>query len=83
MAQKLTKGNYLIEYQDLGSGRNYRGDTFSLEETRMSDRIQYSTESLTLYKVANGNTELAEIDDAAFASGTTTGDEHADQLAQQ
>jgi hypothetical protein len=83
VAQKLTKGNYLIEYQDLGSGRNYRGDTFSLEETRMSDRIQYSTESLTLYKVANGNTELAEIDDAEFASGTTAGDDLAGQLAQQ
>lgn len=83
VAQKLTKGNYLIEYQDLNSGRNYRGDAFSLEETRMSDRIQYSTESLTLYKVANGNTELAEIDDAEFAAGALSGDENTDQLARQ
>ena len=83
VAQKLTKGNYLIEYQDLNSGRNYRGDAFSLEETRMSDRIQYSTESLTLYKVANGNTELAEIDDAEFAAGASSGDENTDQLARQ
>jgi hypothetical protein len=83
VAQKLTKGNYLIEYQDLSSGRIYRGDAFLLEENQLSDRIQYSKESLTLYKVANGNTEMAEIDDADFDSGTSTGDDLAAQFAKQ
>jgi hypothetical protein len=83
VAQKLTKGNYVIEYQDLSTGRNYRGDTFLLDETRVADGIQYSMESLTLYKVANGNTQLNEIDDAEFAAGAAVGDDSVQQLAHQ
>jgi hypothetical protein len=69
-AAKLTKGNYRIEYEDLSTGRKYRGDVFEAEEIAMPDRIEYSNDSLTLYKVRDGNTNLAEINDADFDGGT-------------
>ena len=74
-ASKLTKGNYELRYQDLGSGRTYRGDPFELEEIPIPGGTRYTEESLTLYKVLNGNTELAEIDDADFASGIDLADD--------
>jgi hypothetical protein len=82
-AAKLTKGNYRIEYKDLSTGRSYRGDVFEAQEIPMPGRVEYSDDSLTLYKVRDGNTNLAEIDDADFDVGTNDSVDVADQVVRQ
>jgi hypothetical protein len=82
-AAKLTKGNYRIEYEDLSTGRKYRGDVFEAQEITLPDRIEYSNDSLTLYKVQNGNANLAEIDDAEFNDGTNSDVDAGEQSVRQ
>jgi hypothetical protein len=82
-ATKLTKGNYRIEYEDLSTGRKYRGDVFEAQEIARADRIEYSNDSLTLYKVRDGNTNFAEIDDAEFDAGTNDDVDMANQSGSQ
>jgi hypothetical protein len=82
-ATKLTKGNYRIEYEDLSTGRKYRGESFEAQEIRVPGGIQYSQDSLTLYKVRDGNTNLAEIDDADFDAGTSDAVDTGEQLARR
>ena len=82
-AKNLTKGAYRIEYEDLSTGQKYRGDSFEAEEIPMQGGVQFSEDSLTLYKVRDGNTNLAEIDDAEFDSDTDEDFYHSDRLVQQ
>lgn len=51
----VTAGTYDVRYQDLNTGGRSRSEQFSLEETPTYQGTQYSTMTLTLYKVRNGN----------------------------
>lgn len=51
----VTAGTYDVRYQDLNTGGRSRSEQFSLEETPTYEGTQYSTITLTLYKVRNGN----------------------------
>ncbi len=52
---KVTPGRYDIRYMDLDSGSLSRSESFDADEHLTYDGIEYSTHTLTLYKVANGN----------------------------
>lgn len=82
-AKNLTKGAYRIEYEDLTTGQKYRGDPFDAQEIPIQGGVQFSENSLTLYKVRDGNTNLTEIDDAQFDSYTDEDFDHSDQLVRQ
>jgi DnaJ domain len=82
-AKNLTKGSYRIEYEDLSTGRKYRGDPFEAEEIPMPGGVRFSEDSLTLYKVRDGNTNLAEIDDATFDADTAEESDTSEQLVRQ
>lgn len=65
-AKQLTPGKYEVRYREL-----YENDTpsygsksepFSLEQRQTQAGTEYSTFSLTLYKVQNGNTRTERID---------------------
>jgi hypothetical protein len=51
----VTPGTYDVRYQDLNTGGRSRSEQFSLEESPTYQGTQYSTMTLTLYKVRNGN----------------------------
>ncbi len=51
----ITAGSYDIRYQDLLNGTLLRSESFSLEEIPMQGKTQYSTVTMTLYKVPYGN----------------------------
>lgn len=51
----VTPGTYDIRYQDLTTGGRSRSEPFTLEEISTYDGTQFSTITMTLYKVRNGN----------------------------
>lgn len=51
----VTPGTYDIRYQDLHTGGRTRSEQFLLEEIPTYQGTQYSTMTLSLYKVRNGN----------------------------
>lgn len=53
--KSLEQGPYDVRYQDLHSGGRSRSEAMTLTETASSVGIEYSTITLTLYKVRNGN----------------------------
>lgn len=59
-------GNYDIRYLDRWSGAMSRSESFELEEIDTGNGIQYSTITMTLYKVANGNMQTYAIDAKDF-----------------
>jgi hypothetical protein len=54
-ARKVTAGSYDVRYADLDSGDLLRSQPFTVEQTPIEGGTQYSTITMTLYKVANGN----------------------------
>jgi hypothetical protein len=79
-AKKLTKGNYRIEYEDLSTGRKYRGDPFEAQEIPVTGGVRFSNDSLTLYKVRDGNANMTEIGDTEFDSGDSDDVDSGEQL---
>lgn len=63
---KITSGSYDIRYRDLDSGALSRSEPFSLEETNMDDGVQFSTITMTLYKIKNGNMKTYTISESEF-----------------
>jgi len=51
----ISVGAYDIRYRDLANGTLLRSESFRLEELQSQGGIQYSTITMTLYKVVNGN----------------------------
>ncbi|MGB7399032.1 J domain-containing protein [Castellaniella sp.] len=51
----VTAGTYDVRYRDLNTGGLSRSEQFLLEETPTYQGTQYSSMTLTLYKVRNGN----------------------------
>lgn len=62
----VAAGNYDVRYQDLNSGGRLRSEQFSLEETSTYQGTQYSTMTLTLYKVRNGNMQTYDLAEDEF-----------------
>ena len=63
---KVRAGNYDIRYKDLGNGGLSRSDPFNLEEIRTYDGTQYSTMTMTLYKVKHGNMKTYGLSEDEF-----------------
>jgi hypothetical protein len=62
----LTAGKYDVRYRDLTSGGLSRSEAMTLTETTTSRGTQYSVVTLTLYKVANGNTATYGLSEDEF-----------------
>lgn len=54
-------GTYDVRYQDLDNGGFSKTEKFTLEETPTYSGVQYSTVTLTLYKIQNGNMQIEGI----------------------
>lgn len=63
---KVTRGNYDIRYRDLDSGKLSRSESFEVEERETYDGFEYSSMTLTLYKVSGGNFHTYELDETEF-----------------
>ena len=63
---KVTSGSYDVRYRDLDSGALAKTESFQLQQTPTYDGIQYSTITMTLYKVQNGNMQTYDIPESEF-----------------
>lgn len=63
---KVTANGYDIRYRDLESGKLSRSEAFDVEETRITDGVQFSDITMTLYKVQDGNFQTYELADSEF-----------------
>lgn len=52
---KVRAGQYDLRYLDLATGKILRSESFKVEEHRTETGIEYSSLTMTLYKVQNGN----------------------------
>jgi hypothetical protein len=59
-------GRYDVRYRDLTTGGLSKTEEFILEERATYSGTSYSTLSMTLYKVANGNMTTESIDESEF-----------------
>jgi hypothetical protein len=64
--ENVSPGRYDVRYRDLSSGGYSKTEDFALTETSTYEGTEYSTLSLTLYKVANGNMHIERIDESEF-----------------
>ena len=64
--QGVAPGRYDVRYRDLSSGSLSKTEAFTLSQTQTNQGTEYSTLSLTLYKVVNGNMHTAAIDESQF-----------------
>jgi hypothetical protein len=64
--ERISPGNYDIRYRDLGNGHLSRSEEFQLEEISTYDGIQYSTITMTLYKVQDGNMQTYDLSESEF-----------------
>lgn len=62
----IDAGKYDVRYRDLDSGHLARSEQFELKETRVADGTQYSSMTMTLYKVANGNMQTYDLAESEF-----------------
>jgi hypothetical protein len=65
-AGNLTAGRYDVRYRDLNTGHLSRSEAFTLDEVPTYDGTQYSTVTMTLYKVRNGNMNTYDISETEF-----------------
>jgi len=64
--KNLTAGNYDVRYRDLTSGGLSRSESMRLTESTTYRGTEYSVITLTLYKVANGNTATYGLSEDEF-----------------
>lgn len=57
----VSPGNYEIRYMDLSSGHAAKSTPFRIDERRTAAGIEYSSFTLTLYTVANGNMRMQTL----------------------
>lgn len=62
----LNPGSYDVRYRHLASGGLSRSESMTLTESTTSRGIQYSSFTLTLYKVAHGNAETFSLAEDQF-----------------
>jgi hypothetical protein len=65
-AKSVTAGGYDVRYRDLETGGLSRSEGFTLEEIQTEGGVQYSTMTMTLYKVQNGNMQTFPLAEAEF-----------------
>ena len=63
---KVAQGFYDIRYRDLISGELLKSQGFRLEESREEGGIRYSSITMTLYTVINGNMSTYPISENEF-----------------
>ena len=63
---RVTAGNYDIRYRDQESGGLSRSEAFHVEERRTDRGVQYSTITMTLYKVQDGNLQTYDLAESEF-----------------
>jgi curved DNA-binding protein CbpA len=64
--ENVSAGEYDVRYRDLDTGGLSRSDPFTLEEIETDEGIQYSTMTMTLYKVRNGNMKTFPLAESEF-----------------
>jgi hypothetical protein len=64
--ENVLPGSYDVRYQDLSMGGFSKTEEFNLTETRTISGIEFSTLTLTLYKVQHGNMHTSAIDESDF-----------------
>lgn len=64
--ENVSAGDYELRYRDLDSGALSRTDSFTLEEFKTTEGIQFSKLTLTLYKVSGGNMQIHTISEEEF-----------------
>lgn len=62
----ISPGKYDVRYLDRQSGAISKSEPFQLIETAAGESVQYSTVSMTLYQVANGNMHTQRIPESEF-----------------
>lgn len=62
----VTAGTYDVRYRDLSTGGLFRTEKFTLTEIRDYRGIEYSTITMTLYKVLNGNMHTYQLAEDEF-----------------
>lgn len=62
----VSAGSYDIRYRDLETGGLSRSEEFQVEETRTGNGVQYSTITMTLYKVQGGNFQTYDLAESEF-----------------
>ena len=62
----VTKGYYDIRYKDLDTEQIAKSEPFEVHEIESYDGTQFSTITMTLYKVANGNMQTTNISESEF-----------------
>ncbi|MDO9163636.1 MAG: J domain-containing protein [Methylococcaceae bacterium] len=62
----IRAGNYDIRYRDLSNGGLSRSEAFNLKEISISNGKQFSSITMTLYKVHNGNMQTYELSETEF-----------------
>jgi hypothetical protein len=63
---KVRAGSYDIRYRDLDTGALSRSERFTLEEVQEFDGARYSSVTMTLYKVQNGNMQTYGLSESEF-----------------
>jgi hypothetical protein len=63
---KVNTGNYDLRYRDLNTGTLLRTESFTLEEVPIENGVRYSSMTMTLYKVPNGNLHTYELSESEF-----------------
>ena len=64
--EHVTVGNYDIRYRDLNTGHLSRSEQFLLEEIHNYNGVQYTTLTMTLYKVRSGNLKTYDLSENEF-----------------
>ena len=62
----VSPGIYEIRYMDLSSGQASKSEAFTIQERQTPTGIEYSTFTLTLYTVANGNMRMKPLSASEF-----------------
>ena len=65
-ADDVRAGTYDIRYQDLDTGELLRSESFGLAERTTLGGVEYSTVTITLYKIRNGNISTYPLAAADF-----------------
>jgi hypothetical protein len=63
---KVRAGSYDVRYRDLDTGALSRSERFTLEEVQDLDGSRYSSVTMTLYKVQNGNMQTYGLAESEF-----------------
>lgn len=64
--KNVAAGQYDVRYRDLNSGALSRSESFGVEERRTVDGTEYSSMTLTLYKVQGGNFQTFDLSESEF-----------------